>query len=134
MLQIKDMMTSTVVSIDASSPVIKAKQLMSGQSIRHLPVLENGKVVGILTDRDLKLAQAVTEDDHFDENRTAGDICVHHAYTVGPEAPARNVLGYMAQERIGSALVTDEGGQVLGIVTVVDACRVFARYLEKHDL
>lgn len=134
MLSIKDMMTTSIITIEASEPVIKAKQIMADKEIRHLPVLENGKVVGLLTDRDLKLAQAVTEDAQFDQHRTAGDICVHNAYSVGPDAPARNVLNYMAQERIGSALVVNEEGTIVGIVTAVDACRAFARFLENQNL
>jgi len=134
MLSVKDMMTTSIVTIEASEPVLKAKQIMAEKEIRHLPVLEDGTVVGLLTDRDLKLAQAVTEDAQFDQHRTAGDICVHHAYSVGPEEPARNVLNYMAQERIGSALVVNEAGAVGGMFTAVDACRAFARFLENQGL
>jgi len=134
MLSVKDMMTRSIITIEASEPVIKAKQIMAEKEIRHLPVLKDGEVVGILTDRDLKLAQAVTDDPQFDQHRTAGDICVHHAYSVSPDAPARNVLNYMAQKRIGSALVVDKEGAVVGIVTAVDACRAFARFLENQGL
>jgi len=134
MLSVKDMMTTSIITIKASDPAIKAKQLMAEKDIRHLPVLEDGKVVGILTDRDLKLAQAVTDDPQFDRHRTAGDICVHNAYSIGPDEPARNVLSYMATERIGSALVVDEAGAIVGIVTAVDACRTFARFLENQGL
>jgi len=134
MLSVKDMMTTSIITIEASEPVIRAKQLMAQKEIRQLPVLENGSVIGMLTDRDLKLAQAVTEDPKFDQHRTAGDICVHNAYSVGPDEPARNVLNYMAKERIGSALVVNEEGGIVGIVTAVDACRVFARFLENQGL
>jgi len=134
MLSVKDMMTTSIITIESSEPVLKAKQVMAQKDIRHLPVLEDGMVVGILTDRDLKLAQAVTEDAQFDQHRTAGDICVHNAYSVGPDEPARNVLSYMAKERIGSALVVNEEGRIVGIVTAVDACRVFARFLENQGL
>ena len=127
-------MTKSVVTIEASEPVITAKRLMAQKSIRHLPVTQNNQVVGILSDRDLKLAQAVSDDDQFDQRRTAGDICIHNVYSVSPEAPARNVLSYMAKERIGSALVVNENGTPVGIITAVDACRIFSRFLEKHNL
>jgi len=134
MLSIKDLMTTSVVSIEASQPVIEAKQLMAQKEIRHLPVIEGGQVLGILSDRDLKLAQAVADDKSFDRNRKVGEICIRQVYTVSPEAPARNVLSYMAEERIGSALVVNQTGDLVGIVTAVDACRVFARFLENQGL
>ncbi len=132
MLLIKDIMSFSPITVEQSATVLEAKQLMSQYSVRHLPVVAGGKLVGILTDRDLKLAQAVTKDTHFDESHTAGDICVRDIYVVKSTDLAKTVLAYMAKERIGSALVTEEN-KLVGIFTVTDACKAFAEYLRRHD-
>lgn len=132
MLLIKDIMSSSPVIVEQSATVLEAKQLMSRYSVRHLPVVAGGKLVGILTDRDLKLAQAVTKDIHFDESHTVGDTCVRDIYVVKSTEPASTVLAYLAKERIGSALVTEEN-KLAGIFTVTDACKAFAEYLRRHD-
>ncbi len=127
-LQIKDIMSRSPITVPASATVMRAKQLMLEHSVRHLPVVAEGKLIGIITDRDLKLAQAVTTDDKFDHNCIVGDICLRHVYIVQSSERADKVLAYMAHERIGSALVTDDG-KLVGIFTVTDACRSFSEFL-----
>lgn len=133
MILIKDIMSPAPMSIESSVSIGDAKKIMSHHEIRHLPVVEQGELVGILTDRDIKLAQAVTDDLQFDSNCTVGDTCVHLPYTVQPDEPAHKVLAYMAEERIGSALVADID-ELIGIFTVTDACRAFSTLLEKLDI
>ena len=133
MLLIKDIMSFSPVTVEQSASVLEAKKLMSQYSVRHLPVVAGGKLIGILTDRDLKLAQAVTKDIHFDESHTAGDTCLRNVYVVKSTEPAISVLTYMARERIGSALVTEEN-KLIGIFTATDACKAFAEYLSRNDL
>ena len=132
MILIKDIMSHSPMTIEESSTVRKAKQLMSHNSFRHLPVVADGNLIGILTDRDLKLAQAVTNDDAFDDNCTVGNICVRNVYVVDHNAPAKEVLTFMAKERIGSALITEDE-KLTGIFTVTDACKAFAQYLDEED-
>ena len=132
MLLIKDIMSSSPKTVDESAPVKKAKQIMSQNSVRHLPVVSGGKLCGIITDRDLKLAQAVTNDKHFDEHRLVGDICLRNIYLVKSSEPAQNVLAYMAKEKIGSAVVI-EGNKLAGIFTVTDACKAFAEHLRSNE-
>lgn len=132
MLLIKDIMSPNPLTVDTLESAREAKRIMLDHTIRHLPVMENGKLVGIITDRDLKLAQAVAEDDQFDIHRTVGEICVRNVYFVEPTEQAQKVLAYISKERIGSALIVEDG-ELVGIFTVVDACKAFAYYLEKHD-
>ncbi len=126
-------MSRSVITVDAAAPVRKAKQIMGEHAVRHLPVVAEDKLVGILTDRDLKLAQAVTDDRQFDDSRTVGDVCLRNVYIVKSTEPAETVLAYMARERIGSALVTEEN-KLAGIFTATDACRSFAEFLRTHDI
>jgi len=132
MLLIKDIMCPHPLTVHASAMVREAKQIMSEHAIRHLPVIEGGKLKGIITDRDLKLAQAVSDNKEFDSSKKVGDICVCNVYVVDPKEHAKKVLAYMGKERIGSALVM-ENGDLVGIFTAVDACKAFAGYLSQHD-
>lgn len=133
MLRIKDIMSANPMAIEVSIRLGDAKKIMAQHSVRHLPVMQEGSLVGILTDRDIKLAQAVSSDELFDEHKTAGDICVRFAYTVSVDESARLVLEHMWKERIGSALVT-ENDNLVGIFTVTDACKHFSALLEKMNM
>ncbi|MFC1868579.1 CBS domain-containing protein, partial [Thermodesulfobacteriota bacterium] len=125
---IKDIMTPSPYTISASETVRKAKLFMVKHSIRHLPVVSKGKLVGILTDRDIKLLQAVSKDENFDDKHCVGGLCLHDVYIVPGSTRADKVLAYMATKRIGSALIT--GNQkLIGIFTVTDVCRSFSEYL-----
>ena len=59
MLTVKDVMTASPRTISVHEKVIVAKQVMSKYSIRHIPVTEKADLIGIISDRDLKLAQAI---------------------------------------------------------------------------
>ena len=124
-------MTYFPITVSASATVMHAKQLMLKHSVRHLPVGAEENLVGIITDRDIKLVQAVTSDDKFDRNYLVGDICLRQVYIVQSSERADKVLGYMASERIGSTLVTDNG-KLVGIFTVTDACRSFSELLRSQ--
>jgi len=129
-MKISDIMTSAPISIAPGEPVRVAKRRMAEHSIKHLPVVdENGILLGILTDRDLKMRQAVSDDPAFHDTVTAGTVAVTDPYTVAPDTPAGKVLRVMVDQHIGSALVVEDG-MLLGIFTSMDACRVLAEYVE----
>ena len=129
--KIKDLMSRAPITVPASATVMRAKQLMLKHSVRHLPVVAEGKLVGIITDRNLKRTQAVTTDDKFDHNCVVGDICLRHVSIVQSSERADKVLAYMASERIGSALDTGNG-KLVGIFTVTDACSSFSEFLRSR--
>ena len=128
---IKQIMTPFPHSISGSATIKQAREVMSGHSIRHLPVVADGWLVGILTDRDLKLVQAVTKEENFAETYLVKDCCRYDVYIVSALTRADEVLSYMATNRIGSALIT-EGKKLVGIFTVTDACRSFAEVLRSE--
>lgn len=123
---IGDVMTAHVYTIGDDQTLESAKQTMYRHGIRHLPVLHGGKCVGILSDRDVKLAYAV------EHERAAAlpvsDACTAEVYSVGISEPLASVVRYMHSNAIGCAVVADDD-RVLGIFTVIDACRVLEKYL-----
>jgi len=108
------------VSIDAT--LREAEDLMIDAGLRHLPVLENGELIGVVSDRDL--ASGVGE--------RVRDVCSLDVYSVKRGAALDEVLDAMAERRLGCAIVTRKG-KVVGIFTATDACRTFAEYLRKRS-
>lgn len=119
---IRDVMTLMPATIDQGATLIKAQEMMMKHDIRHLPVTEKGKLVGILSDRDLQIGLNVEE--HFDggELLTINYVCSFNPYCVTPGTPLDEVARYMASHHISSALIVS-GDKIEGIFTSSDACR-----------
>ena len=103
--------------------------MMNEYKIRHLPVLEGGKLVGLLTDRDLRLVESFKDVD-------ATKLKVEEAmssvvFSVEPDAALDEVVGTMAERKYGSAVVM-QNGKVVGIFTTVDVCRALAELLHSR--
>lgn len=126
-MKIRDLMTVLPITIAPSASIEEAKRIMYQQEIRHLPVTNGSTLVGIITDRDLKLAHAVMKADQL-ATATVSDLCITNVYTCPPESPAHEVLDHLVQNHIGSALIV-EGEELLGIFTVTDSCRLLANFL-----
>jgi len=123
---IKKYMTSDVQTIGDEQPMAVAHRLMREQRIRHLPVLHQGKLVGILSDRDLHLIETLSD---VDPAKVAvSEAMTPDPYIVSPEAELDEVVSTMAAKKYGSAIVSDHG-KVVGIFTTVDACSAFADLL-----
>ena len=120
-------MTPGPIFIDQDEMSIRARALMKTHGVRHLAVLDQGKIVGIVSERDLRLVtggSGVTA-----ESRTpVSTVSRSDAYVVDIHEPLVNVLETMASRRIGSALVTQDE-KLVGIFTSTDACRLLAEHL-----
>jgi acetoin utilization protein AcuB len=116
-------MSEAPYTIGAEQSLEQAHALMRAQRVRHLPVLRGGKLVGILSQRDLMLIESLPGVDAKDvpvEDAMTTDI-----YTVAPTMPVAEVATTMADRKLGSAIVTDHD-RVVGVFTVTDACRALA--------
>ena len=123
---IKKYMTTDIQTIGDEQPMSVAHRMMREQRIRHLPVLHQGKIVGIVTDRDLHLVETLRDVDPMQVS--VSEAMTQDAYVVSPEAPLDEVVSTMAAKKFGSAVVVDHG-HVVGIFTTVDACSAFAELL-----
>ena len=120
MPKIEKVMTTLPHSIGKDIPLNKALDMMREHRIRHLPVQDGGKLIGVLTDRDIKLASSFTH---------GGELKVEEAmtpepYTVTPQTPLDHVVAEMAEHKYGCAVVQQENGKVVGIFTATDGMRV----------
>jgi len=130
--QVIAFMTPFPYSIDVDSPLETAHRLMREHNFRHLPVTSQGAVVGILSDRDIKLILGPDFAGASERELKVRDAYVERPCVVPASTPVADVARTMAENHIGSAIVTKDD-KLVGIFTVTDACRALARILE-HDL
>jgi len=124
--RIKRYMSTDVQTIGDEQPMSVAHRLMRERKVHHLPVLHKGKLIGIVTDRDLRLLETVQDADPV--KVAVSEAMSADVYTIGPDAELDQVVGAMAANRCGSAVVVDHG-QIVGIFTTADACGAFAELL-----
>ena len=116
-------MTPQPVTIGRQESLATAHRLMRSHNIRHLPVLEHGDLVGILSQRDLLFLETIRGVD-IDED-IVEDAMTTDTYAVAPDTPIATVARQMARKRYGCAVVM-ERGRVAGIFTATDALRIVA--------
>ncbi len=119
---VQKVMTPMPHTVGRDIPLNTALGLMREHRIRHLPVQDAGELVGMLTDRDLRLASSFAEG----EQLTVDDVMTPDPYAVAPETPLDHVVREMAEKKLGSAVVQQGNGKVVGIFTAVDALNVLA--------
>lgn len=119
---IEKFMTILPHTIGADQPLTKAEKMMGEYRIRHLPVLDGGRLVGILSDRDIKMVESFKDIDAA--KVTVAEAFSQEPFTVAPEAPLSEVCAEMANHKYGSVLVVDNH-KLVGIFTWVDALRAF---------
>lgn len=126
----RSVMTAFPYFVELDDSLIRARSLMVEHEIRHLPVQDRGRLVGILTDRDLKRALDPNLGLPPKQELFVNDVFVGEAYVVDGGEPLDTVLEHMATHHIGSALVT-KGEKLAGILTATDACRLFCEHLRE---
>lgn len=125
MLTMSECMTKMPHTIELRQTVASAREKMGKLKIRHLPVLSGGELVGLVSERDLDyLAKLVGSKC---ETCPVEDVMVDELYLVHPETAVDKAAGEMADRNIGSALVTDKTGSLVGIFTTTDALRLISR-------
>ncbi len=124
--EIQKYMTPIPHTIGAEQSLATARDFMKKHEIRHLPVLSGGKLVGILTDRDVKMALGLNGVNPI--LTRVQDFALEDPYQVSPQAKLDEVAAELAERRIGSALVMDHH-QLVGIFTTTDAMRALSELL-----
>jgi len=128
---VRDIMRTPVVTIQSDTTLPEAIRLAAQRGIRHLPVLEEGKLVGLVSDRDLKRAMAssatsleVHGSTYLLDKVRVREIMARAVITITPLFPIEEAARLMVQERIGALPVT-EAGDLVGIVTETDLLELF---------
>jgi len=128
---VKGWMTSDVMTIDEDTSMMKASEIMRENNIRRLPVMQKGKLVGIVTDRDIKEAspsKATTLDVHelyyLLSELKIKDIMSTHVFTISPEETVEKAAVKMLEHRISGLPVVNDKGKVVGMITQGDIFKV----------
>lgn len=117
-LPVEEFTTPDPVTAERDVPVDELKRLMTEHGVRHLPITDKGEVVGIVSERDLKVVSGL--DEKTRSLLRAEDIMAGDPVTVDASQTLDDVAFQMSQRKIGSVLVFDDG-RLLGIFTVTDA-------------
>lgn len=123
-------MTTFPYAIEADAGVLQARKLMLQHRIRHLPVVRGEDLVGLVSDRDIKLMLGPEFDSPNPHDISVADVMIDEPYVADAETPLAEVVRHMADAHIGAVLITNSGG-LAGIFTASDACRHFANRLEQ---
>lgn len=116
---VRDIMRSPAVTISADTTLESAYRTMQEQGIRHLPVLEGEALVGVITDRDLRLATSALAPRPFFPGSQVADVMRPNPITADPSDPVEDAARIMREKKIGCLPVLDDG-RLIGIVTGLD--------------
>ncbi|WKJ90288.1 CBS domain-containing protein [Methylomonas montana] len=142
-MHVAELMTTKVFTVEPHDLIDRVFFLIHYEKIRHLPVVEKGKLVGIVSDRDLYKAlgpksnsNAVETSKDNTQLHVVSQKVVHimhrGVYTVTPETPASEAAAMMAEHRVG-ALPVVEKDKLVGILSATDILRVFAKLERAHE-
>ena len=130
-MRVKDLINGPPITIGPDTPVLEARRVMQTGAIRHLLVVDHDRLVGIVTDRDIRLnmpspatALSVWEVNYLLARLTVREVMTKSVIVVDPERDARQAAALLVAERIGALPVLD-GECLVGIVTETDFLRAF---------
>jgi acetoin utilization protein AcuB len=125
-MEMVHIMTRHPETIDANDTLAKAKQMMDVAGFRRLPVVTDDKVIGMLTERDLR-----SHSGHL-ESTKANAAMSTPVITVSPHSTVQEAARLMLQHKIGGLPVLD-GDKLVGIVTTIDMLGAFLQVVETFE-
>ena len=118
---IREVMTSNPQSVEPSTSVAEAARLMRDEDIGSLPVVEGGKLTGILTDRDIA-SRAVAEG-RDPQSTNVGEVASSDLVTVDPQQDLDEALRLMARHQVRRLPVVEEDGRLVGVLAQADVAQ-----------
>ena len=123
-------MTPTPHTIGLGQSLTVARRIMQEHGIRHLPVLDGGTLIGLLSERDVFLVESLPATNPADVR--AEEAMVADVLTTSADAPLAEVVQEMVDRKAGSAIVV-QGKQVIGVLTTIDALGALLDLLTSTD-
>lgn len=121
--------TRNPVTAPADTAIDELRGLMKEHGIRHLPIVRGNTVVGVVSDRDARLVAGLTVAEKLQVR--AEDIMTAEPLFVTAGTPLDEVARTMSERRVGSVIVNEEGGALMGIFTVTDALDALIAIIHK---
>ena len=124
---VQDWMSTNVITVGPNTTLPEAHQVMINEEIRRLPVVKNGRLVGIITLGDVRGAQpspatslSIWELNYLLSKLTASQIMTADPVTISPTATIGEAARLMLENRVSGLPVLDEKGDLVGIITESD--------------
>ena len=132
-MNVRGLMTTNPITVGPETPVLDARQLMIDKRFRHVLIAEGPKLLGIVTDRDIRLnlpspatSLSVWEINYLLARLTVASVMTKSLVTVSPRQDTRDAARLMLDHKIGALPVVD-GGQLVGIITETDLLRAYVK-------
>jgi len=132
-MKVSDLMTTSPITVGPETPVLDARQLMIDKRFRHVLITVGPKLLGIVTDRDIRLnlpspatSLSVWEINYLLAQLTVASVMTESLVTVSPRQDTREAALLMLDHKIGALPVVD-GGQLMGIITETDLLRAYVK-------
>jgi acetoin utilization protein AcuB len=134
-------MTTKVITVRPDASLWKAWQLLQTHHIRHLPVTEGSRVIGMLTDRTIRqiMPSSLSMPDELARFQAWGaqvkveEVMSRRVFPVTPETPVHEALKIILENRVGCTPVV-RGSTLVGILTTRDLLRALSGFLQKTSL
>jgi acetoin utilization protein AcuB len=134
-----DRMSRPVISVSPDEPINDVLAMFKKEHIRRAPVMKEGKLVGIVSERDLLNASpssattlSVWEMNYLISKVKVKNVMTKKVFTVGKDTPIEEAARLMADKKIGGVPVTD-GDRVVGMITETDLFKVFLELMGARD-
>jgi acetoin utilization protein AcuB len=118
--RVRSYMSASPWTISPELSVVDAAARMSEHKIRHLPVVDDGTLVGLVSERDIALVDALSERQRH--RIPIRQVMRSSTYVCHPDQPLRDVVKVMVEQKLGSVICV-EAGKVVGVFTTIDAMR-----------
>jgi len=133
---VKDWMSEPVITLEENTPIIKAIQVLKEHKIRRIPVTRDGKLVGIVSDRDIKEAvpskgnlMELHEQYYLLSELKLKDIMTKDPITVSPDNTIEYAAVLILENKISGLPIVDKEGHVVGIITQTDIFKLFVKMI-----
>lgn len=118
---IQEIMTSNPSTIEPNQSVVEAARIMKQEDAGVIPVTENGRLTGMVTDRDIAIR--VVAEGKDPQSTTVGEVASTNLVTLDPQQDLDEALRLMAQHQVRRLPVVEEDGRLVGVVAQADIAR-----------
>ena len=138
-LRAEDVMTRNPVTLDITSTVQDAADMMFAAEVRHIPVVTHGTLVGMISDRNLRSYMLPRPERIFraDEERARMAVSVNavipsDVITARPDTPVAELLDILLEEKIGAVpVLAPDTGDLIGMVSYIDVLRAVRSFFDR---
>ena len=128
-MPVEEFTTPSPITAKPLDTLTSIKAMMDESGVRHIPIVSESKTVGMISQRDLKVALMVD----VNSNLAAEDIMVRELLTATVSTPIEDVVFEMSQKKVGSSIIQTDGGEFYGIFTSTDALNALIEIVRGTD-